>query len=123
MAASSVTLNDDSAAPVNFRLQASDMKTARYIDPLSTLSLPMGFEVVHDIKPPSSLGTDRHTLRFFNTIKDSVTGVQATPVISLQLSVPRSVTVDASTLYNLRAFIIEYLSKSNLDLLVDGVTP
>lgn len=124
MAQSSFIVADSSATDKTFILQTTSSNSNTYIDTSSTLTLPSAAEISHDLRPAGANGTDRHLVKFRLTVKDAETGEVATALASLQLSIPRHSAVTSTVCEDLVAFVTNYISTgTNLDLILDGITP
>ena len=122
MASAIFTVNNDAGTSIAFTLQGTSGRTAEYINTQSSLSEPLSAVMGHDIKSIGSKGTDRHNVSFKQTVLD-VTGAAHTCSISVQIAVPRSAVITSEMIYDLRAFIVGYLTKGHVGLLIDGITP
>jgi len=123
MPQSSVTLKNAALEDHVFLMQASDMKRAKYIDESTSLDLPQGLEISHDVKPAGQSGTDRHLVKVTITGRDS-DGKVDTAVVSVQVSVPRNAAISETNVLDCWTFAKNYLDVSGaFAKIVDGITP
>lgn len=124
MAQQTFVVKNHAAADVTFTLQSQDKKTTRYMAPTSRLAAPKVCEVVMDVKPIGSTGSDRVTVAFAYSKLNSVTAKPMTGRASFQLVLPRdSEWADTDTL-DVADQLLDYLQKDGfLMTLIDACVP
>jgi len=123
MASSSLTVTKLDDSNVVFTLVGVNSDGASYKDATRTLQLPRTLDFKMSLGTPGSLGNDRMTVTFRNSVMNATTQKIVTIQAKLELSVPRDSAITATDAGDILAHFQQLLVDAKCQSLAAGLVP
>lgn len=123
MASATITLKNLADEDVVYSLVGVTPNGASYKDASRSLQLPRTMDFRFILGAPGSLGNDKISVTFRNSVQNSTTQKIVTVQSKLELSVPRDSAVTATVSGDILAMFQELLTDAKCAIIAGGMVP